>query len=552
MRCAWFSLCIRPANGGHSTRRHQSNRRLIALATISSLFLAFVPPFSARAQPQPEALTPATSSELDTYIARVVRETPIPGLAVAVVNRNGVLYMRGFGYRDLENRLPVTPDTLFAAGSTTKAFTAFTAATLVDRSLIQWDAPVHARMPAFQLSDANATQTVTLRQILSHNSGMSFHDLLWYSDNTLARATIVQRLRYLAMARQPGGGYDYNNLMFVAAGEYLHHVTGTPIDQLIRRTIFVPLRMDRATFSIERAVSDPDHAEGYDYDLARGYHYRVPRRDLTAMAAAGGINASVRDYSKWLLLQLNDGRIGRRGLISEQNLATIRSRQVLISTTTSYPELGPISYAMGWNVDTYRGMPRLHHSGIIDGFTSRITLYPETGIGIIIFANQSNNFVPSWLSLDIADRVFSLEQLNWVGRIAAQQSRPSSEPLPPRRPLELSLPLQLYLGVYANPAYGRLTIESDGAGLTARLNHVLLWLEPAGPNAFKTNTSTSPNRFFSELDLIFQVNGPAAPTTLTLKIDPRTGPEVFTRVANDSTGGTSPAIANAVPSPRIR
>jgi CubicO group peptidase (beta-lactamase class C family) len=502
---------------------------------IFSLLLAFVPLSSARAQSGHQALSPASRSELDTYIARIVRETPLPGLAVAVVSRDGIIYMRGFGYRDLEHRLPVTADTLFAAASTTKAFTAFTAATLVDRGLIQWDTPVHARMPAFELSDANATQTVTLRQILSHNSGMSFHDLLWYSDSRLTRAAIVRRLRYLPMARQPGSGYDYNNLMFAAAGEYLRHVAGVPVDRLIARTIFAPLRMDRATFSIEQALRDPDHAEGYDYDLARGYHYRVARRDMTAMAAAGGINASVRDYAKWLQLQLNNGRIGHRRLISEENLATTRSRQVLISESTSYPEIGAIWYAMGWNSDTYRGMPRLHHNGITDGFTSRMTLYPEQGIGIIVFVNQSNNFVPPWLSLDIADRLFGLERLNWVSRIAARQSRPSSDPLPPPRPLELSLPVQSYLGVYDNPAYGRITIESDGAGLTARLNDVQLWLEPAGLNTFKTNTSTSQNRFFSELLLAFQAEGPAAPTTLTLKIDAQTGPAVFTRVGNHTT-----------------
>ncbi len=420
----------------------------------------------------------------DELVDKMVRDWRVPGLAVAIVKDGEVVYAKSFGHRDVEKKLPVTPDTLFAIGSSTKAFTTFALATLVDEGKLDWDKPVRTFLPGFRLYDAVRTEMITPRDLVTHRSGLPRHDLLWYNNNSLSRREMVDRLQYLEPNEQLRAKWQYNNLMFLTAGHLVEHVTGKSWEDNVRERIFAPLGMTRSNFSVLDSQQDPDHAMPYKEDDDEKIVV-MPFRNINAVGPAGSINSSVNEMAQWLKLHLGNGKVGDRQVIGAATLTDLHAPQMLIGAPPERPEFSTPSYGLGWGVDAYRGHPRVQHGGAIDGFSALVTLLPQDGLGMVILANKEGAGINDLLARHTADRFLELDPIDWngealarreKGREAYKEAKAKKETVrkPGTRPAHK---LAEYAGDYEHPGYGPLKVAAAGDHLEVTYNGITAPLE---------------------------------------------------------------------------
>ncbi len=392
----------------------------------------------------------------------------VPGLAVALVADGDVALTRGFGHRDAAAAEPVTDKTLFAIASCTKAFTATLLATLVGDGLLDWDTPVREYLPHFRLHDPVASELATVRDLLSHRTGLPRHDLSWYANPLLDRPQIIDRLRHLPSSASFRSTWQYNNLMFLTAGYLAGELLGTSWEQGIRDRLLEPLGMSNTCFSPAEASATADwaraHIESY------GALSEVPRVNFPACGPAGSIYSCADDLARWLLLNANDGRIGEREIIAPAALHQTRKPTMPVGDDGPWDEILSVGYGLGWVVEVYRGHRIIQHSGGIDGFSSRVVLVPEKGFGVALLANLDGTGLPQACAYHAIDAALGLEPLPWGERLydrerslrdgvsAARSHRENSTSTknPPTHPSSA------YNGRYENPGYGTITVNLDG------------------------------------------------------------------------------------------
>jgi len=425
---------------------------------------------------------PANLNGLDAFVEQVMKDWHVPGLAVAVVKDGQVVYAKGFGYRDVKRGLKVTPDTLFAIGSCSKAFTVAALAMLVDEGKLDWDKPLRDYLPDFRLQDAYATERMRPRDLVTHQSGLPRHDLVWYG-SPLSRKELFERLRYLEPSRPLHAKYQYNNLMFMTAGVLVERISGITWEEFVRRRIFEPLGMKASDFSVNDSQKTSDYS--LPYDEKEGEVKEIPFRNIDAIGPAGSINSSVNEMTRWLLLHLGKGKIGGRQIISEKSLAEVHTPQIVAGGDLKYDESFYSSYAMGWAVTSYRGHPALLHSGGIDGFTSQVRFLPKDQLGVVVLTNSSSP-ASNLIASNAVDRMLGLSEAPWSQRAkddaakakAAQAKTKAEDEAKRKKDAPPTHALKDYTGQFEHPAYQTLTITEEGEqlrfdlhGLTGALKH---------------------------------------------------------------------------------
>lgn len=430
----------------------------------------------------------AARKELEGYdqlVQGMIDAWKVPGLGIAIVKDGEVIFEKGFGYRDVEAKQPVTPDTLFAIGSSSKAFTTFVLGTLVDEGKLDWDKPVSNFLPGFRLHDRVASELLTPRDMVSHRSGLPRHDLSWYNALELSRKELVERIPYMESTYPLRERWQYNNFMFLTAGYLAEQVTGRSWEDNVRERIFEPLGMTSSNFSVHDSQKAPDFALPYREDEDTEKIERIPFREITNMGPAGSINSSIRDMSKWVQVHLSGGKAGGRQLIGTATLIDIHSPHMVLPGTPERPELSQPSYGLGWFIDAYRGHGRVSHGGNIDGFSALVTLLPNDGLGMVILTNKDGTGVPELLVRHTLDRLLKLDPIDWnaeflakrdAARAVAKQAeaQKGSVRKPGTKPAHK---LEEYAGEYVHPAYSPLKIEVDGRRLRATYNHLSMPLE---------------------------------------------------------------------------
>jgi CubicO group peptidase (beta-lactamase class C family) len=415
----------------------------------------------------------ALSDDFAPLVRRLMARDQIPGVAVGVVERGHLAFARGFGYRDVDEHLPVTPDTLFPLGSCSKTFTATAIALLADEGRIALDAPVRTYLPDFSLQDPMASATLTPRDLLTHRSGLPRHDLFWYQA-PFSRDELYGRLRFLEPSGPPRTQWRYNSLMFVVAGRIVEKVSGESWESFVEARILSPLDMRRTLLSPEAMETDPDHAS--PYAVHDGRVRKIPLlKGLSAIAPAGAVQTSVRDLARWLTFHATRSP----GLLGESMWRELHRPQAEMPESDQ-PEVQHRYYALGWIHESYRGHPLVAHNGSIDGFMVHMGFLPETGQGLILLMNR--DFATEALmalAYSAYDRLLGLEPLDWDGRL---KEMPTS--LQKVRDTALDFPIEEVVGRYEHPAYGALTVRAEGDRLVMQFRNLHLTLAYQGERRF--------------------------------------------------------------------
>ena len=429
--------------------------------------------------------------EIDAIVQAAMQAVHAPGAAVAVVFGDAV-YTQGYGVRAVSGDALVTQDTLFACASTTKAFTTMALALLIDEKRATWDDLVRKHLPAFRLADPLADANVTLRDLVTHRTGLPRHDLLWYG----SPFSIDDILRRVGSAPAPEGfraKYQYQNICFLAAGEAVRAISGAAsFPDFVRERLFAPLGMNGATFSVDAAQTVPDHAT--PHQRKKNKTREIPWLNMDNSHALGGMNASVNDLAKWIQFLLAGGVLpnGTR-LVSKKNLREIWTPQMVIpidkEARTLYPETTQVSYGMGWSVRDYRsGRKLISHGGAIDGFRANVALLPDANLGIAVLTNSAPSYLPEIVRNTLIDHLLGLPARDWSEACLAWQKKSQKTAKKQEQKKKEtrhkntapSRPLSTYTGDYENAAYGTARITSSKKNkrlllswnqTTARLTH---------------------------------------------------------------------------------
>ena len=418
--------------------------------------------------------------EVDEYAARAGREWKVPGFSVAIVKDDRVVFVKGYGVRELGKAEPVDKDTLFAVASNTKAFTSAALATLVDEGKLKWDDPVTKYLPWFQLYDPYVTRELTVRDLLSHRSGLATFggDLLWY-ETTYSREEIIRRVRHLKPVHGFRSRYGYQNIMFLAAGEIVPAVTGQSWDDYVREKFFAPLGMARTHTTLKQLQSAGNVATPHNETDGRVKVVKYSNVDSAGGAAA--INSTAAEMAEWVRLQLGRGTYQGRKIFSAAASREMWTPHTIVSGVSESAErFNPTThfnlYGLGWALSDYRGRKVVTHSGGLDGMTSRVALLPEENLGVVILTN-SETPLQAFLYYRVFDAFLGAPARDWsadyMARVRAARERDEAEAkrieaarVPDTRP---SLPLSSYAGTYGGQMYGDAKVTEEQGRLVVRL-----------------------------------------------------------------------------------
>ncbi len=416
----------------------------------------------------------------DAFVHATMAQWRVPGIAVAAIVDGEIRFAAGYGLRDVAHERPVTPETLFQIGSITKSFTAAGLALLIDEGRLAWDTRVREILPDFALADPAASQRATIADLLAHRTGLARHDRLWYL-NPMPRDALYRRLRHLGSSRPFRAGFNYQNILYVAAGGIAERLFGEPWEAVTARRILAPLGLRRTRTTLRGLLADPDHAEAYAIDGDR--LEPVAHFDTAVIAPAGGLAASARDLIRWAALHLGRGALGSSTrLLSRESASALQTPQQTIPGTPAWPALGFASYGYGFELSHYRGEPLVSHGGGMDGFVAHFSFMPRRGAAVVVLSNLDRNPAPGIIARRFYDRVLGLPPLPWSARTAerwrAAEERLAVEAIADRatrRPnAPPSHPQADYLGHYVNPGYGTVTITGNANGLSLSYGRVTL------------------------------------------------------------------------------
>ncbi|QBD76986.1 serine hydrolase [Ktedonosporobacter rubrisoli] len=488
---------------------------------------------------------PSPAQRLQSYeefaLARM-QEWKVPGVAVGIIKDDEVIYTRGFGQRDREQGLAMTPQTVFCIASCTKAYVAMGLAMLVDEGKLDWDVPLRNYLPEFQLSDSVASERVTTRDILSHRTGLPRHDLL--AENTyFPLPELVKRLRHLELTKDLRAGWQYNNLLYATAGYLLETLSGQSWDAFIRQRIREPLGMNNTGFSLQEMRQAAEYAA--PYRLEKGELQRTSYYSPETMtdAPAGSMASNVDDTLKWVRCLINGTKYGdgEQRLVSQAQYEQLIGPQMIVPRgelrSEAYPEESHYCYGLGWWTFTYRGHRVVQHSGGVPGFSLLTTFLPDDKLGIVTFTNREayQVAVHSIFTFNLCDRVLGLDEMPWNERtrqsfdtaVERQKQQRKEEDAKQVKDAPPSHPLSAYVGQYEHPGYGAFTVSLDEQGLKGLYNNVEYRFTHFHYDVFQTELAYYEYRF--KVSFATDLDGNVA--SLAAPLEPAANPIVFKRVA---------------------
>lgn len=411
---------------------------------------------------------------IDRYIDSLMKTWNIPGLALGIVYKDQLIYSKGYGYRDLENKLPVETSTTFPIASNTKLFTATAACMLAEEGKINLDKPVRNYLPSLHFNNDDLDASVTMRDMLSHRTGLPRYDGIWVASHS-TRKEIIDKIGQMKPQMRFREGYIYNNMMFSAAGAVMESITGLIWEDIIRKKIFHPLAMNASCFTNEEMMQSQNFAYAYfEPDSSRKLQKRTFVSQSPALGPAGTIKSNVEDMSHWMIAQLNRGKYKGQQIIPEAALQQTLIPNTIADKEGRWNELSNSLYALGRIVQTYKGYKITTHTGSIDGYYSNLTFLPSENIAVYMVHNSiPAGSIRSVMAFPVIDRLLNLSLTPWSERYMEEyrknrmeeQKRKDSVSSTKVRNTVPSHSLIDYAGKYFNSTYGDMNIESQNGQL---------------------------------------------------------------------------------------
>jgi CubicO group peptidase (beta-lactamase class C family) len=447
---------------------------LIAFTTAG----AFAQPVAALVAP-----TAATQAyDLEADVTRVMKTFDVPGIAIAVVKDGKVVAARGFGVRKLGEPAKVDGQTVFEIASNSKAFTAAGLAMLVDEGKLEWDDPVTKHLPDFQMYDAYVTHEMTVRDLLTHRSGLGLGagDLLWWPTTNFSTDEIIHKLRYIRPATSFRNSYAYDNLLYIVAGKIIAQKTGKTWGEAMRERILKPVGMAHTTTSLAENAGNPNVSNAHS--KINGKIAAVKAMPVANAVGAVGINTNAEDIARWMKVLLAGGKLEGTGadgkearLFSANQAREMWTPQTPMRIMDPKPPLAAtrpnfFAYGLGFQLRDYKGQMVAMHGGALQGFYSKVVLVPESKLGIAILTNAESSGAMNALQYRLMDQYMGMAPSDWIKLIAgvedeahekelARINKASGTRAAKSRP---SLPLTAYEGEYQDPWYGSATIKRVG------------------------------------------------------------------------------------------
>lgn len=464
---------------------------------------------------------------IDAYAAKARAEWGTPALALAIVKDDSIVFARGYGVGQAGGRA-VDENTLFAIGSSTKAFTTAALAILADAGKFKWDDRAAPYLPGWQLADPWVTREITIRDLVAHRVGLDRADFIW-GGTDFTRDDILRRQRYIGTTASFRLKFGYNNHMFLAAGTIIERLSGKSWDAFVRERIFDPLGMRRSNSTTKAFGSDPNvaspHARIGDSAVA------IPWHNIDNIAPAGSINSSAREMAEWVRFQLGQGKWRGQQLVSERNMNEMHSPQTVIPLEPWFSSLSPVNhqmvpgthfflYGLGWFLQDYRGRKVVQHGGSIDGMRALVGLLPEERLGLVVLTNLNPSSVDEAIMFRVFDEYLGGDKRDWSRDMLAEfkaavrrgddaAKAALGQQVPDTKP---SLALGQYAGTYSDSAYGDAVVREENGKLMIRIG---------------TLTGDLEHWHFDTFRVMYRV--PARSTVLaTFRLDPRGSPASLT------------------------
>jgi CubicO group peptidase (beta-lactamase class C family) len=423
----------------------------------------------------------------DQYMDKILKDWNIAGAGVGIVYKDKLVFAKGYGYRDYENKLPVTPNTLFQIASNTKLFTAISVGMLVDQGKLDWDKPVKDYIPSINFFNDDLNKNVTIRDMLSHRTGISRHDFIWIKSD-FSRKELFDRLKYLEPSQPIRQGFLYNNLMYVSAGYIVELLSSETWEDFLRTNVFGPLEMRNTIFTVKEMEENPDHGIPFNEKRDTTILYRIPiYEDKQAVGPAGSVISNIEDMSRWLITLMNNGRYNSQQVIPDRIIKETLLPSIALPNTglenKGYKEILNSVYGMGRFSASYRGHFLTYHGGDLPGFHSQISSMPYDSIGVIVFViGDQGASLYNIISYNIYERLLGLSQTPWSERILKDQkaskklgkegrSKAGSDRVPGTKS---SHDLSDYAGQFENPAYGIINITLSDTVLQFDFHNIRL------------------------------------------------------------------------------
>jgi CubicO group peptidase (beta-lactamase class C family) len=422
---------------------------------------------------------------VDGYADSLLKDWNIPGLAIGIVYKDALIYAKGYGYRDLEAKLPFSPTTVFPIASNTKLFTATLACMLAAEGKLDLAKPARTYMPGLQFYSDDLTAAITLRDMLSHRTGLPRYDGIWAGDTSTRKASVA-KVAYMKPQLSLRDGYIYNNMMFAAAGAVMEAVTDSTWEALTHRRLLLPLAMQQTVFTQKEAEQFSNRAAGYFADSNKRLIRSTYLAESEALGPAGTIKSTIEDMSHWMIAQLNGGRYKGVQVIPEAAIKQTLIPNAIADRDGRWEELSHALYGLGRTVSMYKGHKITSHTGSIDGFYSNMTLIPSLGLGIFMVHNgEPGGSFRGAMAYPVIDRLLGLSLTPWSARYrqdylkaeADGKRRKDSIRATQVKGTQPSHPLAAYAGTYVNPIYGEMIIQHKGTALALQFRRQALPLQ---------------------------------------------------------------------------
>jgi CubicO group peptidase (beta-lactamase class C family) len=414
----------------------------------------------------------------DAFMEKTLKDWNAPGIGVGVVIEDKLVFAKGYGYRDYEKKLPITPSTLFPIASNTKLFTAIAAGFLVEEGKLTWNRPIRESVPSIQFYDDYLNNTITLRDMLSHRTGITRHDSIWYKAD-YNEQELFHRLKYLEPKEPPRQIFLYNNMMYAGVGYSVRLQSGKPWTEFVREKILNPLEMKSTVYSISDMLKQPDYGVPFTEKRDTMEIYKIPYYEDTAgLAAAGAIISNIEDMSHWLIALMNDGKYGGQTVLPPKVIQATLEPSIALPNTgvqaRGWWEVLNTAYGMGRQTASYRGHLITLHGGDLPGFHSQVSYMPRERIGVIVFV-IGDHAAPLYnpISYNVYERLLGMDQTPWTERqldIRLKNKKAGTEARSKAGAARVantkpSHPLADYVGEYDHPAYGLMKIGLKGEQL---------------------------------------------------------------------------------------